>query len=218
MDKKILKERLITRVEQAQLYTNRFASFNKSDYEVLMFTAYLDSLDKTEINDYEISIALGITESKVRNLRVKSQLQYPREIYWDKELTSAIEHGTYDQVQKQITVTLEDPSVRNRIKYEVESKFGTVNLSLNNKQLVLPVESFLVLAACAEKDTDDVLKKLNKELQNSGIKTIEKGDLKNRFLQNTDSVADIIANLSIIYKAGAPLLSALLTLIMNTVA
>ena len=61
MDMKKLNEKLPALIERSGLFTNRFGSFNKSDYEVLMFTAYLDSLDENEINDYEISIDLGIT-------------------------------------------------------------------------------------------------------------------------------------------------------------
>ena len=215
MDMKKLNDHLLTRIEQSELFTNRFGSFNKSDYEVLMFTAYLDSLDENEINDYEISIDLGITESKVRNLRIKSQLQYPREIKWEEKLASAIEKGTYDPVQKQVTITIEDPSVRNRIRYEVESRFGTVNLSLNSKQLVLPVESFLILAACAEKDSDAVLDKFNDELQKSGVGRIEKGQFKTRIFNTASQTVSILSSLLTICSGGQPVLRALIQLIEN---
>ena len=215
MDMKKLNEKLPVLIEQSELFTNRFGSFNKSDYEVLMFTAYLDSLDENEINDYEISIALGITESKVRNLRIKSQLQYPRVIKWEKKLASAIEKGTYDPVQKQVTITIEFPSVRNRIRYEVESRYGTVNLSLNSKQLVLPVESFLILAACAEKDSNAVLDKLNDELQNSKVGRIEKGQFKARLFESVDQAASILSKVITIYSTGAPVLKALMNLLEN---
>lgn len=180
-----------------------------------MFTAYLDSLDENEINDYEISIDLGITESKVRNLRIKSQLQYPREIKWEEKLASAIEKGTYDPVQKQVTITIEDPSVRNRIRYEVESRFGTVNLSLNSKQLVLPVESSLILAAYAEKDSDAVLDKLNNELQNSEVGRIEKGQFRTRFFNSIDQTTSVLSKIITIYTAGTPVLTALMHLLEN---
>ena len=56
MDMKKLNDHLLTRIEQSELFTNRFGSFNKSDYEVLMFTAYLDEescVNCTVIPDFE---------------------------------------------------------------------------------------------------------------------------------------------------------------------
>lgn len=213
MEDNKIKESLALRVKEAQLFTNRFASFSKADYEVLMFTAYLDCLDEDNMTDYDISIKLGIPESKVRNLRVKSQLQYPREIHWEEKLTKAIQHGVYDQVQKQLTITIEDPSVRNRIRHEVESKYGIVNISLNSKQLVLPIESFLILAACAEGDTEGILRKLRDELNNNKINYIEKGSLKDRFLKQVEDIGGLLNNLATIYTVGKPIIAAVIGLI-----
>ena len=214
MDNTKLQANLLNRIEEAQLFTNRFASFNKADYEVLMFTVFLDCLEG-DTRDYDISIALGIPESKVRTLRVKSQLQYPREIRWEEKLVTAIEHGSYDPITKMITISIEDPSVRNRIRYEVESKYGTVNLSLNNKQLILPVESFLILAACAEEDTGATIKKLNKELKKSKIGEIEKGNLKSRFLKDVDDVGSLVGNLGSIFTTGTAIISVVAKLIQG---
>ncbi len=214
MNKELLRESILNRVEESQLFTKRFASFNKSDYEVLMFTVYLDTIDG-EPRDYDISIALGIPESKVRTLRVKSQLQYPRDIRWAEKLTTAIQHGTYGSVQKQITITIEDPSVRSRIRHEVESNFGTVNISLNSKQLVLPVESFLILAACTEEDPEAVIDKLNKELRRSKIEGIEKANFKGRFFKSVSDVESIISSLASAFTVGVGIINAVSVLIHN---
>ena len=56
MDMKKLNEKLPALIERSGLFTNRFGSFNKSDYEVLMFTAYLDEescVNCTVIPDFE---------------------------------------------------------------------------------------------------------------------------------------------------------------------
>lgn len=212
MNDSILKENLAKRINEAELFTKDFGSFSKADYEVLMFTVFLDCIEG-EPKDYEISIQLGIPESKVRSLRLKSQLQYPRDIKWEENLVTAIEHGTYDNVTKMITVTIEDPSVRNKIRFEVESRFGTVNLSLNSKHLVLPVESFLILAACAEKDTDATLKKLNKELKKSRLGEIEKGNIKNRVLKTVSDIGSFLGSITTVYTAGAAIITAVSSLI-----
>lgn len=199
-------------IKESELFTKRFGSFNKSDYEVLMFTAYLDSIGKN-VRDYDISVALGITESKVRLLREKSQLQYPRDILWVNQLSEALKNGFYDDGM--ITVTLEDPSVRNRIRYEVESKYGTVNLTLNSKQLILPVESFLLLAACAEEDSDTVLAKLNTEFdRNEEIKgKIQKGKFKTRLFRNVSNVGTVLQSITAIYTLGKPIIERIIELL-----
>lgn len=206
------KDKLFTRIEEAELFSKHFGSFTKSDYEVLMFTIFLDSMDD-EVRDYDISIALGITESKVRTLRVKSQLLYPRELKWVEQLTSALDHGLY--VDGMITITLENPSVRNMIRNEVESKYGTVNISLNSKQLVLPVESYLLLAACAEKDTDTVLQELNKQFikDEEIIGGIQKEKFKARIFKNVNNVAEAIQNVIALFTYGRPIIEAVIRLI-----
>lgn len=206
------KEKLKSRIEESQLFTNRFGSFSKADYEVLMFTVYLDSLT-SPARDFEISRDLGITEQKVRSLRVKSQLQYPREINWVEQMRQALEDGSYDDGM--ITITLEDPSVRNRIRYEVESKSGTVNLSLNSKQLVLPVESFLILAACAEKDPDKVLQSLNKKFAgNEEIKgMIQKDKIGKKLFKGVTNIGELLQAGLTIYTVGRPIIEQVIKLV-----
>lgn len=211
VDEKELHVNIMKRIKEAELYSRKFGSFAKADYEVLLFTAFLDSLIKPA-RDYEISIALGITESKVRNLRVKSQLLYPKEIKWIEELSKSILHGYYDKSSGQITVTFEDPSVQSLMKNQIEERFGTVGQSLNVKQLVLPIESFLLLAAYAEDDETVTLKKLNESLQ-AELKTksiIEKKNLRARFLDGVPNMITYLGTLLSIYESGKPIIEALL--------
>lgn len=201
----------LTRMQEANLFTRRFGSFSKTDYEVLMFTIFLDSLP-TPLRDYDISIALGITESKVRNLRVKSQLMYPRELEWTKELANSIDHGYYDRVTGQITVTFEDPSIQNLIKNKIEVNFGTVGRTLNSKQLVLPIESFLLLAAFAEQNEGDILSELNRQLAKESTKAavIEKREFKARFMKAVPDTVSFVSSLLSIYNVGRPIVEAVL--------
>ena len=206
-----LETNTLSRMEEAGIFTRRFGSFSKADYEVLMFTIFQDSLEHP-LRDYDISVALGITESKVRNLRVKSQLLYPKTIEWTEELQKSIEHSYYDKGQQQITVTFENPSVQSLIKNMVEEKCGVVWLSLNAKQIVLPLESFLLLAAFAEKDEDVVLSNLQGAVQRETGKTaiIEKERFKDRFLRGIPDLAAFISSLLSIYSAGQPIIQALI--------
>lgn len=207
-----VESNVLKRFEEARVFTRHFGSFSKSDYEILMFTIFQDSLEKP-LRDYDISIALGITESKVRSLRIKSQLLYPKKLEWTEELVKSIKHGYYDRIQQQVTVTFEDPSVQSLMKNMIEEKCGVVWQSLNVKQLILPVESFLLLAAFAEKDESAVLKSLQEAVRKeSGQKAIiEKERIKDRFLHGVPDAAAFIASLLSIYSTGQPIIQALLT-------
>ena len=62
----------------AEAYYNRnFGSISKSDFDVLMFSIYIERLleqnesDMESYSDYELSKQLGITQSKIKNLKVK---------------------------------------------------------------------------------------------------------------------------------------------------
>ena len=215
VDRTELQNNLANRIQEAELFSRKFGSFTKSDYEVLMFTAYLDSLMKPA-RDQDISISLGITESKVRNLRVKSQLLYPRELNWVEELTKSVSHGYYDRMTGQITVTFEDPSVRSLLKNRIEEDFGMVGQSLNAKQLILPIESFLLLAANAETDEKKIIEELNKALKSETKKQseIEKKNLKARFLEGVPDTVSFISSVISTYQRGRPVVDALLRIIL----
>jgi hypothetical protein len=179
-----------------------------------MFTAYLDSLQRPA-RDYELSIALGITETKVRNLRIKSQLLYPRELKWVDELSASIRHGYYDKASKQITVSFEDPSVQSLIKNKIEEGFGTVGYSLNTKQLILPVEGFLLLAALAEEDENATIEQLNKAVQAESSLQLrfEKEKINKKILKDIPDVLSLLSKLISIYSGGRPIVEALTSLI-----
>jgi hypothetical protein len=209
-----LNANLVKRISESELYSRKFGSFSKSDYEVLMFTAYLDSLQRPA-RDYELSIALGITETKVRNLRIKSQLLYPRELKWVDELSASIRHGYYDKISKQITVSFEDPSVRSLIKNKIEEGFGTVGFSLNTKQLILPIESFLLLAALAEDDENSTIEQLNKAVQAESSLQLrfEKKKFNEKILKDIPDMLSLLNTLISIYSGGRPIVEALASLI-----
>ena len=209
-----LKDNLYNRIIESNLFSNHFRSYSKQDYEILMFTVFLDSI-KDYVRDYDISIALGIPESKVRNLRLKSQLLYPKELSLADELTKSLSHGYYDSSTQMITVTIEDPSVQALIKYNIEKDFGTVGRSLNSKQLILPIESFLLLAAHTENDPDTLLTELNSRLQKETKSTdiVVRKDLKARFLRSVPDIASFLNNIVTLYTVGKPIIQQLLVYI-----
>lgn len=204
------------RLEAAELFTNRFGSFAKSDYEVLMFSIFLDLQDQP-VSDYDLSIKLGITESKVRSLRVKSQLLYPKNLSWSEELQKALQRGQFNKDDMTITIMIENPSVQNMLKHEIEEAYGMVHLSFNPKLMTLPVESYLILALKLEDNEDEALKRLNEKWlkENKNAERITKEDLLKKMLKKLKGEAGVEALLEIaqdVIPGGKTILGAVLKL------
>lgn len=208
------KEKIImSRLEEAELFTKRFGSFSKSDYEVLMFSIYRD-LQEKPLRDYEMSLALGLTESKIRLLRVKSQLCYPKELDWKDELSKALRRGNFDEKDLTITIMIEDPSVHNLLKSIIEEMYGTVRLSINAKLMTLPVESYLLLAMELEEDRDAALQKLNQKWKqdHKDAEDITKETLVKRLWNKAKDVSTLQKLLKVsalAFPAAAPILEVL---------
>ena len=187
-------EMIAGRLQEAELFSKRFGSFAKTDYETLMFSIYLEMLDKPA-RDYDISLELGITETKVRNLRVRAQLVYPKDIQWVSELTDALKRGYYNKNDQTVTLMFENPSVQSQIKNLVEIEHGNVFMGFNRKQLCLPLEDLLLLASRAEENENEAIANLNEEwlITKKHAQEITKETLGKRIWNKTTQVTDIVS-------------------------
>ena len=217
MDLNKLEKNAAQRITEADVFSRRFGSFGKADYEVLMFTIYLDSLPPDQpVFDYLISQELGITESKVRMLRTKSQLIYKREINWQNALAAAIDHGRYIETDNTVIITVEDPSCLNRIRYEIESTFGSVGLNLNSKQLRLPVECLLTIALEIDhKNEETILAQLNETWLKTSREqeAITKDSLKKRVLKGSKELVGLLNDTAGVWTGAATIIAAVSNLI-----
>ena len=79
----------------SRFYEANFGQFSKADFELLMFKFYIqkmisdnkngdNTIDYSLCSDYKISKDLGITQQRVRNLKVKNQLVNPIEFEWER--------------------------------------------------------------------------------------------------------------------------------------
>ena len=99
-------------------YMGNFGSMQKSDVDVLMFSLLLDEILKSsesDINtysDYTLAKQLGITQSRVSNLKQKKQLQYPYEGFdWKKSFERCCYNARLDGGK--IRINLSEDSCRN---------------------------------------------------------------------------------------------------------
>ncbi|MGI6348296.1 MAG: hypothetical protein ACOXZ0_00035 [Eubacteriales bacterium] len=85
----------------------------KSEFELLLFHHFMESHrhENKQISDYYLSKQLGIIQQRVRNLRVKENLQFPLEINIHTEFEKLIKKASYDRSTEKITMDIEDPNL-----------------------------------------------------------------------------------------------------------
>ncbi|MCC8126351.1 MAG: hypothetical protein LIO92_02995 [Clostridiales bacterium] len=108
-------------------YERNFGTFAKADMELLMFRFYPEKLtdanmredgtiDYSKCSDYNISKELGITQQRVRNLKVKKQLVYPTDVEWEKSLANLTKNARYLTGQSVVEVACtSDESVQGQM-------------------------------------------------------------------------------------------------------
>ena len=161
-------------------YRQNFGTFSKGDTELLMFNFLLENeirshsdgavLNYNAVSDYKLSKILGITQQKVRNLKIKKQLIYPIEFDWKHSLAGLIENARYDKETKKIILSIPDPNLLIEIQNFIEERGGYFTIQSNNKLLQLRIEYFLeltVLVDDSEKAKKKIIKRIKNEIQRS---------------------------------------------------
>lgn len=132
-------------------YMGNFGSMQKSDIDVLMFSLMLDEILKqseSDINtysDYTLAKQLGITQSRVSNLKQKKQLQYPYEDFdWRRSFERCCSNARLDSGK--IRINLRDINLYYELKNQVEEMGGYAEASLTKNLLIITPEEFYKLA------------------------------------------------------------------------
>ena len=192
-------------------YEVNFGQMSKSEMDLLMFHFYIEKLnndhmkadgtiDYRECSDYKISKDLGITQQKIRNLKVKNQLQYPKAYEWEKALAALTENARYDKNTNKITLNIPDPNLYIEIQNFIEEKGAYVEKQLNSKILQIRAEYYIDLILAVE-DTDNrkkIIKELKKEFKHSGVEDDAFNELEigKSLIEGTVNVTSIMANIS----------------------
>lgn len=133
-------------------YFGNFGTMQKSDFDVLMFSIYLERiLDRSEkgkiqkeYSDYELSKLLGITQSRIRTLKVKKELKYPYDGFdWRESLLRIIGDVRYENGK--IKIPISDQNLFLEVKNAIEESGGYIEVQLNSKLLQISPEYFLDL-------------------------------------------------------------------------
>ena len=209
-------------------YDKNFGRMTKSDFEVLMFHFYMDKMIKQSVDendvlkynqcsDYRIGRELGITQQRVANLKVKSQLLYPIDFDWKKSFKSLIAHIRFDRKSQKVIIPIPDPNLYYEIQNYLENEGGYIEKTLNRKLMKLRVEYYIELLMKVYGDNKtkrQLISELKKQLK-------EENKLESRFddrqigktlLEMGVNITSIVANLSSVFSAETVLGDAFSTL------
>ena len=131
-----------------KFFEHNFGRTSKADLEVLMFKIYLDNCNaqNTATDDFTLATALGITEAKVRNLKVKKELQYPGDgKEWKENFIRAIQYASYDEKSSLVKLPIADPNVKRNLEHRIDELHIYSESQLNGKLLQMRPDHFIML-------------------------------------------------------------------------
>ena len=208
-------------------YNKNFGQFSKSEIELMMFNFYIQKMIKDSLkedgtidygkcSDYRISKDLGITQQRVRNLKVKNQLVNPLEFDWKKEIAALMPNARYEN--KKVYINIPDSNLFYEIQNFLENEGSYIEKQLNSKLLVIRIEYFIDLLMTLEEEPnkrkiEQKIKKACKE-QLKTEKKFDENNIGKSLIECTENITTILASISeyvspenVIYKALVKLLN-----------
>lgn len=198
-------------------YEQNFGQFSKSDMDLLMFQFYIEKLiknnraedgtiDYTKCSDYKISKELGITQQRVRNLKVKNQLAHPINYDWKMALAKLTKNARFDQNTHKVTLNIPDPNLYLEIQNFIEEQDAYVEKQLNSKILQIRAEYYidLVISLEAEKTKKEIIKELRKIFakENKDQSKLDEKNIGKSLLDATVNIISVAANISGMVSTG----------------
>ncbi len=156
-----------------RFYKHNFGTLTKAEFELMMFHFYSEQHkgEPDKLDAYTMSKDLGITQERIRNLKIKEYLVYPPLINWvdffRKELEDKIR---YNESDNSIEFPVLDPRLFIEIEHAVELAKGSVRYRTNKKILALSLIDFTKLLVELDSKLKDNEKKDAFELIESAAK------------------------------------------------
>jgi len=195
----------------SHFFDSNFGQLSKSDIELMMFNIYINkmisdnrnpdgTIDYRKCSDYKISQELGITQQKVRNLKVKNQLVNPIDYDWKVALAKLTENARYDKTTGKIVINIPDPNLFIEIQNFIEDQGAYVEKQLNSKILQLRVEYYIDLIVALEQDASrkKIIKELKKIFKEEGKEdsVFDERNIGKSLMDATVNVTTVAANIS----------------------
>lgn len=169
-------------------FNHNFGTMLKADVDTLIFSTYIEHCLKNNLpfDDYTLSISLGITESRIRSLKERKQLQYPYKNYdWKREFVKLIPNAKYNDVKKLVQINIGDVNLIKDVRHFIYENNWFDEFQLNPKLFQCRLEYFISLCDKLEErepfdeETKRQLKKLAKsDREKSAIEKIISGSFE----------------------------------------
>lgn len=173
---------------QERYYHRNFGTMTKTDFETLLFRIYLNHLLVTNapFDDYTMSKALGISQSKIRNLKARNELQYPRQSeHWKEHFAALVPNAVYDEQSRTVKMQIPEVTDMTELRYYLECNNWFDEYQLNPKLFQCRADFFLELCRSlgelltpdknAETKLKEIQKLLDEKSERSGIQKILDG-------------------------------------------
>ncbi len=195
-------------------FDKNFGTLSKSEFDLILFKHYLaaanqyvtdsnGAVNTNKISDYKLGFALGVTPTRVRNLRLKVSLTNKQEANWRSELIKVLENrnnikfsGDYFQI------VVRDKNLFFAIEDWLEDRGNTADITLNPKQLRVEKRAFYdllkELKMIDDESSKSIISKLQKSLKFDAVKNniVECGiSLVKDALNPTETIEKIVVDL-----------------------
>lgn len=152
---------------------DRFNSISKADYDVAFFHLLMENgyCDKT---DFELSRLLKLTETKVKNLRYRCNLEYPEDDDYNARLKEILNRAAYKIEGNRIQFSIKDKMLRSYANNLLEEDGNFADSSFNSSIVSLtPMDMVdLMKKLCGSKSNKDYedMRKLIRESMSASLK------------------------------------------------
>ena len=183
------------RMVSARYFERNFGTMAKTDFETLLFSIYIEHLldNNQPFDDYTMSKALGITQSKVRTLKLRKELQYPREKFdWTTAFADDLKRASFDAESKKVRVLIPDVNVLTELRYFVEKNGWYDEYQLNPRlfqcrgDFVLNIISELAKESLSlDDEAEKTIKEIEKQTPDGVVKKALKDILNGSIVDGT---------------------------------
>ena len=154
----------------AHYFNRNFGSMSKANLDVLLFSIYYELCKKHGVNtdDYAMSQALGISQTRIRTLKQNKQLQYPfseEEFNWKEQFAELVPYARFDNKTGLVKMTISDVNVLSELRNFLESHHMYDEYQLNPKLFQCELEYFLELCALLGNENVTIDAKAEKRLK-----------------------------------------------------
>lgn len=153
-----LKESLGEAIAEKYFGSRGFSAMNKKDIELLVFAIIRTSEAYRDMSNFDLSVKLGLPETRIKNLDYEARLAYPK--YWEDKkmlLLEYISKASYDKTTEKFRFIIENKFDRLYLESKAKKMGELVDTSFNTEIVVISKEALVnLLVSVYGSDDNDV--------------------------------------------------------------